>query len=216
MKDITSFLTKVFERFELINPNPNRPPEKIRQGTEFKSLVSVVLSAQTQDSRTTLALKHLFSVISTPEELLELSNDKIRELIRPVGMYNRKSILLKKLAEYLINIHNGQVPNVREELLKIPGVGRKSTDIMMRFVYGSDSIAVDTHVRRLCYRLGISEKNEANYIADILEKNTPKKYKWGAHEWLIEHGKYICSSRKPKCNKCFLTDICIKKDINEL
>lgn len=203
----------IFNRFNDIDPSPNRPPEKTRQGSAYKSLVSVVLSAQTQDKRTDLASKQLFSKIQTPFDLVKLSNEELVELIRPVGMYNNKAKSLFKMAHYLIEYYNGVVPETREELLKIPGVGRKSTDIIMRFVFGEDAIAVDTHVRRICYRLGLSDKNEANHIADILEKHTPQKYKWGAHEWLIEYGKYICSSRKPKCNKCIFDDICIKQEI---
>lgn len=207
------FLEKVFDRFNQLDPSPNRPPEKATQGSEFKSLVSVMLSAQTQDSRTKAASDQLFSVADTPETILKLSDDELEKLIRPVGMYKRKTKLLKKLCSHIISHHKGTVPNTRIELLKIPGIGRKSTDIMMRFVFGEDAIAVDTHVRRLCYRLGLSTKNDADTIAKILELNTPEKYKWGAHEWLIMHGKYICSSRKPKCDNCFLSDLCKKVDV---
>ena len=209
----TEKLEKIFKRFNAIDPEPNRPPEKTRQGSPYKSLVSVVLSAQTQDKRTALASKQLFSVIQTPYELLELTNERLVELIKPVGMYNNKAKSLRKMAEYLIEHYQGAVPETRAELMKIPGVGRKSTDIMMRFIFNEDAIAVDTHVRRICYRLGISNKNEANHIADILEKHTPQKYKWGAHEWLIEYGKYVCSSRKPKCSQCILNDLCNKQDV---
>jgi len=203
----------IFKRFYEIDPEPNRPPEKTRQGSEYKSLVSVVLSAQTQDKRTALASKQLFNKIKTPQELLELSHEELVELIRPVGMYNNKAKSIRKMAEYLITNHEGKVPNTRAELMKIPGVGRKSTDIMMRFVFDSDAIAVDTHVRRICYRLGVSDKNEANHIADILEKYTPQEYKWGAHERLIEYGKQVCSSRKPKCSFCIFNDLCSKKGV---
>lgn len=211
--NITDKITTVLQRFYELDPEPNRPPEKTRQGSEYRSLVSVVLSAQTQDKRTALASKQLFEKVKTPHDLVKLSQEEIVELIRPVGMYNRKAKIIKKMAEYLIANHDGLVPNTREELLKIPGVGRKSTDIMMRFVFNSDSIAVDTHVRRICYRLGLSDKNEANHIADILEKYTPQEYKWGAHEWLIEYSKHICSSRKPKCSYCIFNDICSKQEV---
>lgn len=211
--NISEKIKRIFERFNSIDPEPNRPPEKTRQGSPYKSLVGVVLSAQTQDKRTALASKQLFEKIQTPYELLKLTSDQLVELIRPVGMYNNKAKSLFKMAEYLIKNHNGEVPNTREKLLKIPGVGRKSTDIMMRFVFDSDAIAVDTHVRRICYRLGLSNKNEANHIADILEKYTPQEYKWGAHEWLIDYGKYVCTSRKPRCSQCMLVDLCDKQDI---
>ena len=207
-------LKKIFARFYVMDPEPNNPPAKTRQGSEYKSLVSVVLSAQTQDKRTALASKQLFSVIQTPFDLIKLSQEEIVELIRPVGMYNNKAKNIRKMAEYLIEHYDGAVPKTREELLKIPGVGRKSTDIMMRFVYGEDAIAVDTHVRRICYRLGLGHKDEANHIADILEKYTPQKYKWGAHEWLIEYGKYVCSSRKPKCDQCMLVDLCERRGVH--
>lgn len=207
------FLRKIFERFNDLDPSPNRPPEKASQGSNFKSLVSVMLSAQTQDSRTKLASDQLFSIADTPEKISKLTDEELENLIKPVGMYKRKTKLLKKLCSHIISHHKGAVPTTRIELMKIPGIGRKSTDIMMRFVFGEDAIAVDTHVRRLCYRLGLSTKNDADTIAKILEINTPKEYKWGAHEWLILHGKYVCSSRKPKCEKCFLNDLCEKVDV---
>ena len=123
-------------------------------------------------------------------------------------MYNTKTKNLKRMCQQLIERHNGSVPKTREELMALSGVGRKSTDIMMRFVYHEGAIAVDTHVHRLSNRLGLVNTPSADVTADFLAANTDDKYKMSAHEWFINYGKYVCSARSPKCDRCMFTDIC--------
>jgi endonuclease-3 len=123
-------------------------------------------------------------------------------------MYNNKARNLKLMSQQLIDRHGGQVPNDRKALMELAGVGRKSTDIMMRFVFNEPAIAVDTHVHRIANRLGLACTRAEHQTAEILERDTPDEYRWGAHEWLIAQGKYVCKARRPECDQCMFTDIC--------
>ena len=193
-------IDEVYRRFSQFYPPSSRfVPESKIHADPFASLVGVMLSAQTRDEMTAKACNQL---------LLDLSDDELRELIRPVGMYNTKTKNLKRMCQQLIERHNGSVPKTREELMALSGVGRKSTDIMMRFVYHEGAIAVDTHVHRLSNRLGLVNTPSADVTADFLAANTDDKYKMSAHEWFINYGKYVCSARSPKCDRCMFTDIC--------
>jgi endonuclease-3 len=198
----------VYERFQAVDPDPNRPPREKIYNDAFKSLVGVTLSAQTKDERTAEACENLFAVASIPQEILDLDLEELKRLIRPAGMYNNKAKNLKLMSQQLIDRHRGQVPNDRKALMQLAGVGRKSTDIMMRFVFNEPAIAVDTHVHRISNRLGIATTKAEHKTAEILERDTPDQYRWGAHEWLIGYGKYVCKARNPQCGKCMFTDIC--------
>lgn len=203
-----SKLLEVYKRFQIIDPRPNRPPKDKIYDHAFKSLVGVTLSAQTKDERTAEACANLFAVATTPQEILELDINRLKALIRPAGMYNNKAKNLRLMSQQLLDRHHGIVPAKREHLMDLAGVGRKSTDIMMRFVFNEPAIAVDTHVHRLCNRLGIAATRAEHKTAEILDSQTPDEYRWGAHEWLISHGKYVCKARKPSCNACMLQDLC--------
>jgi endonuclease-3 len=208
----------VCERFVKVFSEISDFEPEAKMGREpFTSLVGVMLSAQTRDEMTAKACKQLFSVATTPQQILNLSDDQLRELIRPVGMYNVKTKNLKKLCQELIERHNGVVPNSRKDLMKLSGVGRKSTDIIMRFVFNEDAIAVDTHVHRITNRLGLINTTDANKTADYLSENVDPKHKMRAHEWFINYGKYICKARSPACSQCVFTDICdyYKESIND-
>jgi endonuclease-3 len=210
-------IDEVYRRLSIIYPQSNRfIPESKIHADPFTSLVGVMLSAQTRDEMTAKACNQLFEVARTPQQILDLSDEELRERIRPVGMYNVKAKNLKKMSMQLIEKHGGKVPNTRKELMALAGVGRKSTDIMMRFVYHEGAIAVDTHVHRLINRLGLINTKSAEVVADYLAENTPEKYKMSAHEWLINYGKYICKARSPKCNQCIFIDICdyVKNNYN--
>lgn len=201
-------IVTVYERFHARDPEPNRPPREKIYNNAFKSLVGVTLSAQTRDERTAEACRHLFARAETPEEILALDIDELKQLIRPAGMYNNKAKHLRLMSEQLLERHGGAVPNNREQLMQLAGIGRKSTDIMMRFVFNEPAIAVDTHVHRIANRLGIAKTRAEHKTAEILERDTPDQYRWGAHEWLIGHGKYTCRARNPLCDQCMLGDIC--------
>jgi endonuclease III len=176
--------------------------------TPFKSLVSVVLSTMTHTKRVIRAATALYAEVSTPQELLNLPDEHLTELIRPVAHYNRKTLHLKELARQLIERHGGEVPSTREELLALTGVGRKCVDIMMNFTFGAPAIAVDTHVFRVLNRVGIVHTESQTVAADDINRLTPDRFKQHAHEWLIQHGGKVCVARKPKCDECPLTDLC--------
>ena len=201
-------ITEVYRRFHAQNPRPNNPPREKIYDDSFKSLVGVTLSAQTRDERTAEACRNLFAVARTPREILDLDTEQLKQLIRPAGMYNNKARNLKLMSQQLIDRHGGQVPNDRKALMNLAGVGRKSTDIMMRFVFNEPAIAVDTHVHRIANRLGLACTRAEHQTAEILERDTPDEYRWGAHEWLIAQGKYVCRARRPECDQCMFTDIC--------
>lgn len=201
-------IAEVYRRFHERNPNPNNPPKEKIYNNAFKSLVGVTLSAQTKDERTAEACRNLFAVARTPEQILSLDMEDLKRLIRPAGMYNNKARNLKLMSQQLLERHGGRVPNDRKQLMDLAGVGRKSTDIMMRFVFNEPAIAVDTHVHRIANRLGIAHTKIESKTAEVLERDTPDEYRWGAHEWLIAHGKYVCKARSPECKRCMFSDIC--------
>lgn len=205
---MTQKIEEVYRRFHEIDPNPNRVPTEKIHDSAFKSLVGVVLSAQTLDERTAEACAKLFAAVQTPAEIVAIDQAQLAQLIRPAGMYNTKAKNLKLLSQQLIDRHQGQVPNDRDQLMALAGVGRKSTDIMMRYVFNEPAIAVDTHVHRISNRLGIAATRADHKTAEILERDTPDQYRWGAHEWLIGWGKYVCRARSPQCDQCMFTDIC--------
>lgn len=176
--------------------------------TPFKSLVSVCLSTMTSTKRVVNAAVPLYKRVSTFEELAQLDDDELRRIIKPVAHYNRKTKNLKEMARQIIEEHDGKIPEDRDELMKLKGVGRKCADIMMNFTFSKDSIAVDTHVLRVLNRLGVVETSSATDAADIINAKTPAHYKRHAHEWLIQHGMKVCVSRSPRCERCPLTKHC--------
>ena len=176
--------------------------------TPFKSLVSVCLSTMTITKRVVNAAVPLYKRVSTFEELAQLDDDELRRIIKPVAHYNRKTKNLKEMARQIIEEHDGKIPEDRDELMKLQGVGRKCADIMMNFTFSKDSIAVDTHVLRVLNRLGAVETSSATDAADIINAKTPAHYKRHAHEWLIQHGMKVCVSRSPRCERCPLTKHC--------
>jgi endonuclease III len=207
--DSVNRLISIYERFATLGePDDDFLPEEKIYNSEFKSLMGVVLSAQTQDSRTHRACVQLFEKVQSVQDLLQISLEDLTQLIRPVGMYNMKARNLKTMAQQLVDRHAGMVPRNREDLMALRGVGRKSTDILMRFVFGESAIAVDTHVHRLCNRLGVVSTKTYDKTAEHLATHTPDQYRWRAHEWLISHGKQVCKSRKPQCASCMLADLC--------
>jgi len=201
-------LVEVYKVFDEIDPRPEFANIKVHRNP-YKSLVSVMLSSQTRDEQTAKATKALFELAVTPQQMLKLSDNKIKNAIKPVSFYNRKTEYIRKMSQELLDKFNGEVPQTRKELMSLTGIGRKSSDIMLRFSFGQPAIAVDTHVHRVVNRLGLAKTNNADQTADFLEQNTPEEYKWKAHEWLIKHGKYTCKAvGKPLCGSCPLQSLC--------
>ena len=190
-----------------------KPAAKIHKHA-YKSLIGVMLSAQSQDKRTSVACNQLFAKADTPEQMIQLTQDEIIEAIRPAGLHNAKSKNILATSHLLLKEFEGKVPQTQKELMSLPGVGRKSSDIMMRFVWGQPHIAVDTHVFRLLWRLGWANSIDEGKASITVNKTTPDKWKYGAHMWLITHAKKVCVSRSPVCGNCVIINVCDKKNVN--
>lgn len=182
------------------------------QRDPFQSCVSCMLSAQSRDANTAKAANQLFALADTPEGILALSDEQIAQAIKPCGLYNMKTRNLRKMCTSLLEVHDGVVPASRAGLMSLPGIGRKCSDIVMSFTFGEDVIAVDTHIHRVCNRLGLAAGKTEEQTAKSLEKRSPDWAKRDGHFWLLQFGKKICSSRAPKCTDCFLNDLCLWKD----
>ncbi len=168
-----------------------------------------MLSAQSLDRNTAMAARQLFALATTPEDMLELDDRDIAAAIRPCGLYNVKTRNIRKFCETLIGEYVGVVPDSREGLLTLPGIGRKCADIVLSFTFGQDVIAVDTHVHRVCNRIGLTDAKLADATARQLEARTPDWALRDGHFWLIQFGKTVCTSRSPKCETCPVSDLCL-------
>ena len=205
----------IYDKLSALYPNySNKKPKAKIYSKAYTSLIGVMLSAQSQDKRTAIACKQLFALANTPEEMIKLSQDEIIEAIKPAGLFNAKSKNILATSKTLLEKFNGRVPSTQKELMSLPGVGRKSSDIVMRFVFGEPHIAVDTHVFRMLWRLGWADSLDESKASITVNNTTPSKYKYGAHMWLITHAKLICKSRNPLCDQCVISAACDKKNIN--
>ena len=192
----------------------NKKPDAKIHKHAYTSLIGVMLSAQSQDARTAVACRQLFALADNAWDMIKLSQEDIIQAIKPAGLYNAKSKNILATSKILIEEYNGVVPQTQKELMKLPGVGRKSSDIVMRFVFNQPHIAVDTHVFILLWRLGSTHTLDEGKSAVIVNESTPDKYKYAAHMQLITHAKRICKSRNPKCDICVIEKVCDKRHIN--
>ena len=190
-----------------------KPAAKIHS-IAYQSLIGVMLSAQSQDASTAVACKQLFLLAETPQEMIKLTQEQVIEAIKPAGLFNALSKNILATSKMLLEKFNGQVPSTQKELMSLPGVGRKSSDIVMRFVFGEPHIAVDTHVFRMLWRLGWADSLDEGKASITVNNTTPSKYKYGAHMWLITHAKKVCKSRSPECDPCVISAACDKRDID--
>ena len=204
----------IYEKLSSLYPNyVNRKPKAKIYSKAYTSLIGVMLSAQSQDKRTAVACRQLFALADTPEDMLKLSQEEIIDAIKPAGLFNAKSKNILATSKMLMEEFDGQVPNTQKELMTLPGVGRKSSDIVMRFVFGEPHIAVDTHVFRMLWRLGWADSLDEGKASITVNDTTPGKYKYGAHMWLITHAKMLCKSRSPLCEECVISAACDRRDI---
>lgn len=178
------------------------------QPDAFRSCISCMLSAQSLDRNTAAATAALFKLAETPEAMLALDDQVIARAIKPCGLYNNKTRNIRKFCIVLIEEHGGIVPNTREGLLSLPGIGRKCADIVMSFTFGASVIAVDTHVHRVCNRIGLTQAKTAEKTAQQLEERSPHWALADGHFWLIQFGKSVCRARIPKCEICVVRDVC--------
>ena len=200
-------LSSVYTRYS------NQKPKAKIHSQAYTSLIGVMLSAQSQDARTAVACRQLFALARTPEDMIQLTQADIIQAIRPAGLFNAKSKNILATSRMLLEKFNGKVPQTQEELMTLPGVGRKSSDIIMRFVWGQPHIAVDTHVFRLLWRLGWVDNLDEGKASITVNATTPDQYKYGAHMYLITHAKMVCKSRSPKCDDCVIRDYCDRRDV---
>jgi endonuclease-3 len=178
------------------------------QPDAFRSCISCMLSAQSLDRNTAAATRALFKLAKTPQAMLALDDDAIRDAIRPCGLYNNKTKSIRKFCTALLEEHGGVVPDTRAGLMSLPGIGRKCADIVMSFTFGEDVIAVDTHVHRVCNRIGLTDAKTAEKTAQQLEERSPEWSLADGHFWLIQFGKRICRARVPKCAICPVSELC--------
>ena len=204
----------IYEQLSSLYPEyANEKPKAKIHSKAYTSLIGVMLSAQSQDKRTAVACRQLFALADTPEDMLKLSQEEIIEAIKPAGLFNAKSKNILATSKMLLEEFDGRVPQTQKQLMTLPGVGRKSSDIVMRFVFGEPHIAVDTHVFRMLWRLGWVDNLDEGKASIIVNDTTPNKYKYGAHMWLITHAKLVCKSRTPLCDQCAISSACDRRDI---
>jgi endonuclease-3 len=200
---------EIFTRFRTANPHPTT---ELEYSTPFELLAAVILSAQATDVSVNAATRHLFPVASTPQALLKLGEERLREYVQRIGLYQTKSKHIIRMCRLLLEKHGGQVPQTREELEALPGVGRKTANVVLNTAFGQPTIAVDTHIFRVANRTGIATGKDVLEVERKLLKFVPDEFKHDAHHWLILHGRYICQARKPKCPQCLILDLCEYKE----
>jgi len=196
---------EIFLRLQSSNPHPST---ELEFQSTFELLVAVVLSAQATDVSVNAGTRQLFSVANTPQGILDLGEEKLREFIQHIGLYKTKAKHIIETCRLLINQHGGEVPKTREELEALPGVGRKTANVVLNIAFGKPTIAVDTHIFRISNRIGLAPGKTIMEVEHKLTKMVPDEFKHDAHHWLILHGRYICQARKPKCGACIIWDLC--------
>ena len=200
---------EMFRRFAAAEPAPNT---ELEFGSPFQLLAAVVLSAQATDKGVNLATRRLFAKAATAEAMASLGADGIAEEIRSIGLYRNKARNLAALSRQLLERHGGEVPSTRSELEALPGVGRKTANVVLNTLYGEPTIAVDTHLFRLANRTGLAPGKDVLAVERALLRRIPKTYLRHAHHWLILHGRYVCTARRPRCGRCLVRDLCGCRD----
>ncbi|MBQ9335227.1 MAG: endonuclease III [Alphaproteobacteria bacterium] len=203
-------IEEIFERLKQENPNPM---SELVAHNDFTFAIAVLLSAQTTDKMVNKVTKELFEVADTPGKMLMLGIDKLKEYIHPLGFFNNKAKNVIALSKVLIEEYNSLIPSTRDELGTLPGIGRKSANVIANRLFGADTIAVDTHVLRVSRRLGLSQATDPVTVEKDLLNVVPQKFHKNASDWLVLHGRYVCTAKKPKCAECCLFDLCEK--VNE-
>jgi endonuclease-3 len=196
---------EIFQRLQQENPEPRT---ELNYTSPFELLIAVILSAQATDVGVNKATAKLYPVANTPQAILELGIDGLKTYIRTIGLFNTKAENIIKTCDLLVQQHAGQVPESRQELEALPGVGRKTANVVMNTAFGEPTIAVDTHIFRVANRTGIAIGKTVREVEDRLQRLVPEEYKQDAHHWLILHGRYTCIARNPRCGSCIIYDLC--------
>jgi len=199
----------IFERLRAANP---KPTSELNYASPFQLLVAVILSAQATDKGVNKATERLFPVAGTPETILELGEEGLRDHIRTIGLFNSKAANIMQTCRILVERHDGRVPEERKALEALPGVGRKTANVVLNTAFGHPTMAVDTHIFRVANRTRIAPGKTPLEVEQRLLRLVPKEFHQDAHHWLILHGRYTCVARKPKCGGCLIADLCEFKE----
>lgn len=205
-------VAEAFRRLREANPNPTT---ELEYGSPYQLLVAVVLSAQATDKGVNIATRRLFALAPTPEAMVDLGEEGIAEQIKTIGLFRNKAKNTLALSRQLLERHGGEVPNDRDALEALPGVGRKTANVVLNTVFGEPTMAVDTHIFRLANRTGLAPGKDVLEVEKRLVRRIPKEFMRDAHHWLILHGRYVCIARKPKCGGCLIHDLCLYRDKTE-
>ena len=205
-------IAECFRRFRDANPQPTT---ELEYGSTFELLVAVILSAQATDKGVNKATRRLFPVANTPAAILALGEDGLKEYIKTIGLYNNKAANILKTCQILIDEHGGDVPADRAALERLPGVGRKTANVILNTAFHQPVMAVDTHIFRVANRTGIAPGKNVRAVEDGLMARVPPEYLLDAHHWLILHGRYVCIARKPRCGSCLISDLCDNPQFDE-
>lgn len=202
-------IRKIFDRFRKAN---SQPATELKYHNHFELLIAVILSAQATDKSVNKATDKLFKVANTPEKILQLGESGLKEYVKTIGLYTTKTKNIIRTCHLLVEKFNSSVPNQREALESLPGVGRKTANVILNTCFGEATIAVDTHIFRVANRTGLAKGNNPLAVEQQLLKNIPKKFIHHAHHWLVLHGRYVCVARKPHCPACLINDLCEYKE----
>ncbi|MDN5871520.1 MAG: endonuclease III [Nitrococcus sp.] len=197
--------TAIFQRLQAANPSPRT---ELRFRTPFELLIAVMLSAQATDRSVNKATQRLFAVADTPETMLALGEERLKHYIQTIGLFNSKARNIIATCRILVQMQHGRVPDNRNDLESLPGVGRKTANVILNTAFGQPTLAVDTHIFRLANRIGLARGRTPRQVEDQLIRRIPKQYLLDAHHWLILHGRYVCTARNPRCAECVLYDLC--------
>lgn len=197
--------TEIFRRFQAANPHPTT---ELEYDSPFQLLIAVILSAQATDVSVNLATRRFFPQYGTAQGILELGHEALRDAIKTIGLFNTKAKNVMKTCQILVDQYDGEVPSTREALEALPGVGRKTANVVLNTAFGKPTIAVDTHIFRVANRTRIATGKNVREVERKLERLIPKPFLKDAHHWLILHGRYVCVARKPKCPECGIADLC--------
>ena len=204
---------EIFSRLRDANPAPTT---ELHYASPFELLIAVILSAQATDISVNKATVPLFAAANTPAALLALGVDGLKPYIRHIGLFNTKAVNVIKTCELLLVRHGGEVPSDRRALEALPGVGRKTANVVLNTAFGQPTIAVDTHIFRVANRTGLARGKTVREVEDRLARLTPAAFRQDAHHWLILHGRYVCIARKPRCGACIIEDLCEYRDKTEI
>ena len=199
---------QIFELFRRLAEDNPSPETELEYGNCYQLVVAVALSAQATDVGVNKATRSLFAEIETPDAMLKLGEEGLKGYIKTIGLYNSKAKNVIALSQLLVDEYDGQVPDSRDDLVRLPGVGRKTANVVLNCWFGQETFAVDTHIFRVCNRTGLAKGKTPEQVEAKLEKRVPQPFRLGAHHWLILHGRYVCKARTPECWRCKIADLC--------